>query len=495
MLRKLLTLLSLWVAVVAQHSVILQRFDFENDQTFKKGVHVYLSKNADDLAATACYELYFDATVQEVNQCISMATHTIRDHLLVLAHATVDQLDPDHVVAGDHQNDVTSMALQYAYGSGWSAEASSSQRICYVGIPPAVDFLTIVYAEDVHEFVLYLSRADLLRFTPSVERMLEEMARRAGKTLAVVRDYMEVVDGYRSKLESLQWCDSLHFQRTPLAEVTAVLDAVRSGRGALAVAQPRPVRVVLVRDIDMDDRLRRYPLVSVQGRLFTAHNTTADLLLGPANSAAGDFHSSGSGSRSSTLAVRWQMFSIWVDRARMHAMSNYDGMTGRAFITSRAPSAAGAGVTQMQEVSLGQLLWPPAAAVCDGTQDSAIAGVGEGEGARAARRVIAITYTIRVFGETAEGLKVALRSLGYRRVYVLPDLTLGALSFLCAEEGASGCACDNVLQIALGPHDFTMLLPRYMVFQMEQVSHFRIGHGDSVTGSITSIIGSHRFGA
>jgi hypothetical protein len=487
MLQELLCLLSLWAAVVAQHSVILQRFDFENDQTFKKNVHLYLHKNADDLAASACYELYFDTGVQEVNQCISMATHTIRDHMLVLAHATVDQLDPDHVVAGDHQNDVTSMALQYAHGSGWFAEQSSSQRVCYVGIPPAVDFLTIVYAEGVHEFVLYLSHANLPTFTPSVERVLEEMARSAGKPIVVVRDYMEVVNGYRSKLESLQWCDSLHFQRTPLADVTTALDALRSGRGALGAVQPRPVRVVLVRDIDMEDRLRNFPLVSAQGRQFAAHNATADVLLGPAGSTGGDLHSS-----YSFWPVRWLMFSVWVDRARMHAMSNYDGMTGRAFVTSRAPSADGAGVTQMQEVSVGQMLWPTSEEVRNEALGSAVTPAGEG--AQVAQRVIAITYTIRVFGETAEGLKTALRSLGYRRVYVLPDMTLGALSFLCAENGRF--ACDNVLQIALGPHDFTMLLPRYVVFQMEQVSYSDSAGGNCSTSAATLIFFvTHRCGA
>eukprot|EP00600_Ochromonadales_sp_CCMP1393_P000362 CAMPEP_0174983916 /NCGR_PEP_ID=MMETSP0004_2-20121128/17422_1 /TAXON_ID=420556 /ORGANISM="Ochromonas sp., Strain CCMP1393" /LENGTH=424 /DNA_ID=CAMNT_0016236247 /DNA_START=150 /DNA_END=1424 /DNA_ORIENTATION=- len=108
--------------------------------------------------------------------------------------------------------------------------------------------------------------------------------------------------------------------------------------------------------------------------------------------------------------------------------------------------------------------------------------------------VIAITYTIRVFAETAHGLRMALRRLGYRHVYILPDFTLDVYEHLLekakglAEEaygehnrrstknsdsfsawrkqkGKHGC----VLQISLAPHDMAILSPNYVVFQMEQV--------------------------
>lgn len=80
--------------------------------------------------------------------------------------------------------------------------------------------------------------------------------------------------------------------------------------------------------------------------------------------------------------------------------------------------------------------------------------------------IIIITYTIRVFADTAFGLQTKLmQQLGYKHVFVLLELTFESLLFL-----ESNFPSHNLLQIAIAPHDITTLLHnRYVVYHMEQV--------------------------
>ena len=115
-----------------------------------------------------------------------------------------------------------------------------------------------------------------------------------------------------------------------------------------------------------------------------------------------------------------------------------------------------------------------------------------------ARALIIISYTIRVFSETALGMLLALRTAGFENVAIAPDMTLDTLNALqnwqqlqlCRSTGAGNntlgifghesatasigdfvCLASGkppIVQIALGPHDLSMLLPHYVAVQMEQ---------------------------
>ncbi|CAE7645039.1 unnamed protein product [Symbiodinium microadriaticum] len=88
------------------------------------------------------------------------------------------------------------------------------------------------------------------------------------------------------------------------------------------------------------------------------------------------------------------------------------------------------------------------------------------------RGQLVITYTNRVFGETALGLQQALLRLGLAHVEVIiwgdmhPALECGAWVDR-AEEGECKEGPWRV-QIAIAPHEPTLLLPRYVVLHMEQ---------------------------
>jgi len=138
-------------------------------------------------------------------------------------------------------------------------------------------------------------------------------------------------------------------------------------------------------------------------------------------------------------------------------------------------------------------------------RDAAVTVVGAASGAAVGRgdisrleQPIAITYTCRVFGETARGLQRALLRLGYRHVFILPEMNVELHEALIAhmqelrraelliqstggdslvDNGGVEAARVDVLQIAIAPMEVQMLLPNYIAIQLEQIwspffSHF-----------------------
>jgi hypothetical protein len=104
-----------------------------------------------------------------------------------------------------------------------------------------------------------------------------------------------------------------------------------------------------------------------------------------------------------------------------------------------------------------------------------------------------ITYGNRVFDDTAYGLQGALQRIGYSRACVMGDFDLPMYRALRAgAQGGGNCSQFNtneyvqefstahhdrsqaekhmVLQIALGPHEPTMLAPHYIAFQVPERS-------------------------
>lgn len=82
--------------------------------------------------------------------------------------------------------------------------------------------------------------------------------------------------------------------------------------------------------------------------------------------------------------------------------------------------------------------------------------------------MIAITYTNRVFYETALGFSAAIKALGIHSVEIWGDMS-PAFSEKYTHKYATKDGCDELpLQIAIAPHEDTILLPRYVVLHMEQ---------------------------
>lgn len=87
--------------------------------------------------------------------------------------------------------------------------------------------------------------------------------------------------------------------------------------------------------------------------------------------------------------------------------------------------------------------------------------------------IILLTYTIRVFAETAAALQTQLQQhLGFPYVFVVLEVTHDSLQYLqeTLSSSADGAPPKAVLQIAIGPHDYTTLLyrRRYIAWHMEQ---------------------------
>lgn len=85
--------------------------------------------------------------------------------------------------------------------------------------------------------------------------------------------------------------------------------------------------------------------------------------------------------------------------------------------------------------------------------------------------VIFITYTARVFEETAFGLHTALLSEGFKYAAVMGDYNITRYRelILFAEQLSEACRDDVlVLQITVGVHELEVLSPYYIALQMEQ---------------------------
>ena len=216
------------------------------------------------------------------------------------------------------------------------------------------------------------------------------------------------------------------------------------------------------------------------------------------------------------LDIMWS--ALWPKISSIEAKMCMDGFTGRHFAFDTTATKY-----TMREVLYGRvslhcppqnntntntpLGWPVRDASQSHQRDEATAGSmrGSGESAEGSEHMstIVITFTLRVFAETAFGLRSVLRRIGYRRVFIVPDLTTATYSALvnfdtsvygggaedtrcfdgdrgnkCRKSGGEygyikGCSSGggagrHVLQIALGPHDLSVLLRHYVVFQMEQ---------------------------
>lgn len=96
---------------------------------------------------------------------------------------------------------------------------------------------------------------------------------------------------------------------------------------------------------------------------------------------------------------------------------------------------------------------------------------------------IMISYTCRVFGETSRGLQQALFRLGYKYVFIVPDLTLEyyfalksymrhtlALEYVKQDHlSVADIRKIDILQIVIAPLEVQVLLPNYIAIQLEQV--------------------------
>ena len=80
--------------------------------------------------------------------------------------------------------------------------------------------------------------------------------------------------------------------------------------------------------------------------------------------------------------------------------------------------------------------------------------------------MLVITYTNRVFYETALGFYEAIRDVGIHSVEIWGDMSQAFHDKYTQRSSVDSCPLP--LQIAIAPHEDTILLPRYVVLHMEQ---------------------------
>lgn len=455
--------LVMWLCLVTvlPHSTIFQRFDTFRNQTYRKEAAIYLGMPVTETTAAICHDLFRGAANHEITHCCVMAAQTLRDHLSALLVTTTKR--PEFGQLAWPQSAVTTLALSYAYDSA-AYDETRSDRVCFVGVPSPYDFLVVILSNNVEELWILVDGVEDHMLDKSWEQSMERVASALDKRVLVLRGApRETIEQVSVFSITGRPCDVLHIQDTGGASRRDLNGLVRVAADACE-EEGAPLQLVYVSDIDLTARTSSLPLVSASGRWFAAHNTTDGLFAPPQLDSAN---------------VRWLLGSVWVNESTLAATANWDGMTGRSYGTALRPQQPGTGraIPWMRQVWVGE----SSGARSSKSGDYLTAGGAAASNfnhlparVRAPAEVtVVLSYTIRVFGETARGLRAALRSLGYARVVILPDVTLAALRLLeetVVGDGERGQDCKGcLLQIALGPHDFTMLLQRFVAFQMEQV--------------------------
>ena len=478
---KLIYFLALLCLSYSSHTVTFQRFEFSKNRTLINEAEISLHIEAGTIATRSCYELFFDTHADQIGLCMTMSSHTVRDHLIAVIHAVADSFTTTSDVDVIGNSDVTSLALQYVYENGGSLQSGPVNRVCVVGCPSLVDFTIILNSASIGEIQLFLPKQSKYLFEEFYRKSFVDMAAAVGKAVNVFYGEAAVIIASHREMFGTRPCDVLHLEQTgswgdhPALNWRALVQAAASGAAQIS---DEPLRVVHVRSFSLAEQVALHPPVTLGHSRFIPYNTTAGMQstsIRSINTAEQRFPCSVG---EDACAVDWRLWSVWVNESRLHAISNYDGFTGRTFSTT--PAAAfehETGKVVMREVMVGQVGVSPDSSIgqvgvspdnlieqVSASSDSSIRQIpnSRSNSYHKSAVVIAITYTIRVFGETALGLQAALRRAGYSTVHVVPDMTLDAVVFLRSEGSV-------VLQIALGPHDFTMLMPNYLVFQMEQV--------------------------
>ena len=477
----------------------VSRFDLAQNRTLYFDVDISLQSDIDTVASQICGDLYYDADIMEISRCTSMAFHTIRDHKLKI----IKDMCPDEEAPVG--SDIETLALQYAYEN--TENDQNNERVFIVGVPSYQTMIIILGSARVQVVWVFAPAAVKVdHWIQSYQKYCVELAVALNKKVRFVfGDALESIKQLRQLSNHATLCEVLHIQDSSAIYaverfVEEVLSTTHYDGGGTTTSPPpplvsppppSPLRVVWVQDFNMERNIQDFPVIEVAGRSFVAFNATAGIVAAQSlrtlncrvNGLAccleqnhqqhdqvlggGDGDMVGTAAAATTAtattaaaAVRWQMSSVWLLQSQLRAVSNYDGFNGRTY------TAMGDWM-QLRRVSIGVVDRPhifPSDLPAQ-TRDP-VAGNGY-------EVTIVITYTIRVFWETANGLKAALQRLGYNNVFILPDLTLPVTEYLrtsSSRQQAQHCHHTHMLlQIAIGAHDFTMLLPHYVVFQMEQV--------------------------
>eukprot|EP01032_Pedospumella_encystans_P013371 gene13371-15398_t len=481
------------IFVNAAERVSFTRFDVVQNRSLALNVLIDQSSQVEVEVGSLCRRLYQDegAVQEEVDRCISMAFPTVRDYKLqALSKMSKGVAD-----------DATQMALQYAYEP--TASHRRIFRVCAIGFPSIDSVMSILYNSEAPELWLF-SRHNYKNSTAIYENFIREAASNTNKTVQFLYgDVLTLLRGLQAH-SRYRLCDVLHFEDSDIlgpalnhASInpsatnqysiqewiqdvsTVILNSTMDGGSAPDDA----LQIVWVRNTDIfAPSLGQFPLVTRQGKSYVPHNRSA-LFLRDAPRVMNALTLSSN----SKDVVRWKVSSLWVNVSRITAIGNYDGFTGRSYYAPKTSEL------HMREVLLGEVPLSPVSALKFDHKPqpstsvpplaealTSLEGVQFLNTPKDAIVVIAITFTIRVFAETAAGLRRALNSLGYAHVYIVPDLTLSAIDYLQAHMDSLPPTQENqkneaeieptrlLVQIALGPHDIAMLLPHYLVFQMEQ---------------------------
>lgn len=460
------------------HKVTISRFDIEQDRTLQSDIQLSLDTDLGVIATSLCSGLFYDAGVLDINRCIAMSLNTLRDHKVGILR------DSLAAAGASIENEAVSLALQYAYDERYNINnnADVADRLCIVGFPSLDAMLLMTNSAHAYEMLFFLpypSTGQEESLYSDLRRHYTTFAAAGNRTVQFIHgDALQSITLLQSASRT-RLCDMMHIQSTDYSTTLDVQDLVIAGSVGVVRTGDRPlppVRVVWVRNVDLTVDLLESPLITIDGQEYASYASTEAFSsvhsVRKMNARARAQSCSDERSCASTTTInvlQWQLSSLWMDTCRIDAVSNYDGFTGRTY-SYRAHRIA-----HLQEVLIGRLL-----------PDSSITIAMSGKGSAATTLtvdnmkdvIIAITYTIRVFGETASGLRAALEALGYHQVYIVPDMTMPALEYLAglcvgtsdssAESTQLATQC-TVLQIALGPHDISLLSADYIAFQMEQV--------------------------
>lgn len=334
--------------------------------------------------------------------------------------------------------DLTNWALTYVYELG-----AQMKRSCFFGEISIQNIITAMHSNPFNEIWIFVEKMD---FSASLQlQFLSRLAKDNNRFLYyIVYSKENIEDLFQLKFNQQEMdavvnpylCDTFHFNNA-VNQIDNTLETfkmqaykyVSRCNDPCSFQQPN-ILIVDQREYDFDSLIARF-------------------------------------TDSPTELVDWIASSVWLSQSSVFAYPDsqnfYDMMLEDVFLEADSEHSASKKVT---EIAIGSLV--------ESTKSKIEISVNFSRN-ECFHHPIIVSYTNRVFGHNAIGIKSALEKIGYTNVQILSDLTISSIQSIARSQSNSShdpfCQIfrENILQIAIGPHESTLLLKYYIVFQMEQI--------------------------
>ncbi len=480
----------------AQAIPALQQFNLSKHESFSHFSTLtvtvpILSSHGPSLVDYLCLEGGINHTMStEIVQCKAMLSQSVRNAKIL----TISNLIKDYYSEVNNHGEL--FALTYAYEFkemsvdqpesdalfDISKNFKGNKTVCFFGVPEYSTLVLILTSPAVEKVFLFTTSPEhLTKYIPT------EHAYSLAREYNVSLHFLFSVD-LTSNIELLKsmkaHCDIIHVVGNTIDDVHRIVAALVDQNPDKTQNNTDEIRVIWSHGMNTQDNSTYN---SDHHASLQSHNSANSLTATIDSTDIDGSPNVAYNNRAQPLTIDWQLHSVWNTFNSIIPIQDINGYTSRGYQSS-------AGTNHFQtEVNIGVVATtlPRVVVETHSTEQSSHETVATNHAASChteqhsisdSKVILLITYTIRVFAENAFGLQTALRSVGYENTFIVPDPTIAAIDHMrttfIAECEHPHTTINNrqsskhcqplIIQILLGAHDLSVLLPHYIAFNMEQ---------------------------